>query len=42
MTGAEYGFLLLTSKLGNLDRKPLTVAQLRALFARSEQLERTE
>ena len=42
MTGAEYGFLLLTSKLGNPDRKPLTVAQLRTLFARSEALERQE
>ena len=40
MTGAEYGFLLLTSKLGNPDRKPLTVAQLRVLFTRSEALER--
>jgi len=42
MTGAEYGFLLLTSKLGNPDRKPLTVAQLRGLFNRSELLERRE
>ncbi len=42
MTGAEYGFLLLTSKLGDPDRKPLTVAQFRELFARSEQLEREE
>lgn len=42
MTGAEYGFLLLTSKLGNPDRKPLTVAQLRGLFNRSELLERKE
>lgn len=42
MTGAEYGFLLLTSKLGNPDRKPLTVAQLRQLFNRSELLERKE
>jgi len=42
MTGAEYGFLLLTSKLGNPDRKPLTAAQFRELFARSEQLERKE
>ena len=32
MTGAEYGFLLLTSQLGNPDRKPLTVAQFRELF----------
>ncbi len=42
MTGAECGFLLLTSKLGNPDRKPLTVAQLRELFARSQQMERKE
>ena len=42
MTGAEYGFLLLTSKLGNPDRKPLTAAQFRELFLRSEQLERKE
>lgn len=42
MTGAEYGFLLLTSKLGNPDRKPLTAAQLRELFLRSEQLQRVE
>lgn len=42
MTGAEYGFLLLTSQLGNPDRKPLTVAQFRELFLRSERLERTE
>ena len=42
MTGAEQGFLLLTSKLGNPDRKPLTVAQLRALFSRSELLERQD
>ena len=40
MTGAEYGFLLLTSKLGNPDHKPLTVAQFRELFTRSERLER--
>ena len=42
MTGAEYSFLLLTSQLGNPDRKPLTVAQFRELFLRSEQLERKE
>lgn len=42
MTGGEYGFLLLTSKLGNPDRKPLTVAQFRELFLRSEQLQREE
>ena len=42
MTGAEYGFLLLTSKLGNPERKPLTVVQFRELFSRSEQMERKE
>jgi len=42
MTGAEYGFLLLTSKLGNPERKPLTVAQFRELFTRSEHMERKE
>ena len=39
---AEYGFLLLTSKLGNPERKPLTVAQFRELFIRSEQMKRKE
>ncbi len=39
---AEYGFLLLTSKLGNPERKPLTVAQLRELFLRSEQMKRRD
>lgn len=34
MTGAEAGFLLLTSQLGNPDRKPLTTAQLRILANR--------
>lgn len=38
----EYGFLLLTSNLGDPDRKPLTVAQMRELFARSEQMKRSE
>ena len=42
MTGAEYGFLLLTSKLGNPDRKSLTVAQMRELFFRAEQLKRED
>ncbi len=31
MTGAERGFLLLTSMLGNPQRKPLSVAQMRVL-----------
>ncbi len=34
MTGAERGFLLLTSQLGNPERKPLTNAQLRVLTQR--------
>ena len=34
MTGAERGFLLLSSHLGNPERKPLTTAQLRALADR--------
>lgn len=34
MTGAESGFLLLTSQLGNSDRRPLTAAQFRILAGR--------
>lgn len=34
MTGAERGFLLLTSQLGDPERKPLTVAQFRELSLR--------
>ena len=34
MTGAERGYLLLSSHLGNPDRKPLTTAQLRTLADR--------
>lgn len=34
MNPREQGFLLLTSRLGNPDRKPLTVAQLRTLAQR--------
>lgn len=34
MTGPERGFLLLSSHLGNPDRKPLTTAQLRTLADR--------
>ena len=37
MTGAEMGFLLLSSQLGNLDRKVLTTAQLRVLGQRVRQ-----
>ena len=38
MTGREEGFLLLTSQLGNPDRKVLTPAQLRILAQRSRDL----
>ena len=38
MTGAETGFLLLASQLGNPDRKVLTTAQLRVLGQRVRQL----
>ena len=38
----EYGFLLLTSNLGNPGRKPLTVAQMRELFARSDAMKRRD
>ena len=39
MTGREEGFLLLTSQLGNPDRKVLTPAQLRVLGQRSRDLD---
>ena len=39
MTGAEMGFLLLSSQLGNPDRKVLTTAQLRVLGQRVRQLQ---
>lgn len=42
MTGAERGFLLLTGTLGNPDRKPLTVAQLRTLATRIRGLPKPE
>ena len=42
LTGGEAAFLLLTCKLGNPERKPLTVAQLRELFSRFQQLKREE
>ena len=38
MTGAEKGFLLLSSQLGNPDRKVLTVPQLRLLGQRVRQM----
>lgn len=40
MTGPEQGFLLLTSQLGDPDRKPLTVAQFRNLARRATEAER--
>ena len=40
MTGPERGFLLLTSQLGNPERKPLSVAQLRLLATRVEGIRR--
>ena len=40
MTGAERGFLLLSSCLGNPERRPLTVAQLRELAHRVREGER--
>ena len=40
MTGPERGFLLLTSQLGNPERKPLTTAQLRILASRAELMQR--
>lgn len=42
LTGAETGFLLLTSQLGNPDRKPLTVAQFRVLAKRAGNQHRQE
>lgn len=40
MTAGEEGFLLLSSKLGNPERKPLTIPQLRELGHRVQQMER--
>ena len=40
MTGAERGFLLLTSHLGNPLRRPLTVAQFRVLTERMQAVSR--
>lgn len=42
MTPREEGFLLLTSKLGNPERKPLTVAQLRSLTVKARTLHVSE
>lgn len=38
LNGGEYGFLLLTSNLGDPNRKPLTVAQFRELARRSAEM----
>ena len=40
MTPAQQGFLLLTSSLGDPDRRPLTAAQFRTLAHRVSQMER--
>lgn len=40
MTARDYGFLLLTSHLGDPGRKPLTVAQFRELTRRARGMER--
>jgi predicted Rossmann fold nucleotide-binding protein DprA/Smf involved in DNA uptake len=40
MNGKEQGFLLLTSTLGDPERKPLTVAQFRTLAQRARTMER--
>lgn len=40
MNNKERGFLLLTSQLGNPERKPLTVAQFRTLAKRAAQMNR--
>ncbi len=42
MNAREQGFLLLTSPLGNPERKPLTVAQFRTLAQRARQMEKPE
>lgn len=42
MDGKEAGFLLLTSRLGNPDRKVLTTAQLRTLGQRMQNMPRPE
>ena len=42
MTGAERGFLLLSSHLGDAARHPLTTAQLRTLARRMQSAERPD
>ena len=41
MTGAERGFLLLSSHLGDSERRPLSTAQLRTLAGRMQSAERS-
>ena len=40
MTGRERGYLLLTSQLGDPERRPLSVAQFRNLARRAREMER--
>ena len=42
MTPREQGFLLLTSHLGNPERKPMTIAQFRSLIARVRSMEKPQ
>ena len=42
LNAGERGFLLLTSNLGDPERKPLTVAQFRTLMERSRNMKRSE
>lgn len=42
MNGKERGFLLLTSSLGDPERKPLTASQFRTLASRAVQMEKPE
>lgn len=42
LSAGEYGFLLLTSNLGNPDRRPLTCAQFRELIDRSKNMKSQE
>ena len=42
MTGAERGFLLLSSHLGDAERRPLTTAQLRTLASRMQSAARLD
>ena len=42
MIGAQRGFLMLTSQMGNPERKPLTIAQFRTLTIRAAQMKSPE